>query len=251
MRGGLEPTRRATSRAAGRARRSRSRRLAARDDDGFAPRARGVHRPHGDRGRADARSRPSPGPARHGEPSRTRTSSRLRSRPIPEWAQRRAIDISHFVDRETLRSDFGEYLLSFGSSGASAARLPASGLFERSRWSLDLEGPRVLSRRPSSRRPGTRSPTTWDELVALSDRIVADGGTPWCFGFESGYASGWPGTDLIESLVLRVGGVDVYDAWTRGETGFTSPEVMEAGRLADELVFEPGYVRGGAGGDQR
>ena len=74
-------------------------------------------------------------------------------------------------------------------------------------------------------------PTTWDQLVAVSDRIVADGRTPWCFGFDSGKAAGWPGTDLMESLVLRVGGVDVYDAWTAGEMGFTSPAVMEAGRL--------------------
>ena len=61
----------------------------------------------------------------------------------------------------------------------------------------------------------------------------------------SGDASGWPGTDFIESLVLRVGGVETYDAWTVGEIGFTSPAVMEAGRLADDLVFEPGFVRGG------
>ena len=80
---------------------------------------------------------------------------------------------------------------------------------------------------------GYQIPQTWDELLALSDQIVADGGTPWCFGFESGVATGWPGTDFIESLVLRVGGVETYDAWTRGEIGFTSPAVMEAGRLAD------------------
>ena len=30
---------------------------------------------------------------------------------IPTWAQPRAIDIGQFVDSETLRSDFGEYLL--------------------------------------------------------------------------------------------------------------------------------------------
>jgi len=96
---------------------------------------------------------------------------------------------------------------------------------------------------------GYQIPESWEELVTLSDRIVADGRTPWCFGFESGTAaSGWPGTDFIESLVLRVGGVDVYEAWTRGDIGFTSPEVMEAGRLASEVIFEPGYVRGGAKG---
>ena len=79
----------------------------------------------------------------------------------------------------------------------------------------------------------------------LSRQIVADGGTPWCFGFASGFASGWPGSDLIESLVLRVGGVDTYDAWTAGDVGFASPAVIEAGRLADALIFEPGFVRGG------
>jgi alpha-glucoside transport system substrate-binding protein len=93
---------------------------------------------------------------------------------------------------------------------------------------------------------GYQIPKTWDELLALSDQIVADGRTPWCFGFESGDATGWPGTDLLESLVLRVGGVEIYDAWTRGEIGFTSPAVMKAGGLADALVFKPGYVRGGA-----
>ena len=92
---------------------------------------------------------------------------------------------------------------------------------------------------------GYEIPASWDELVALSHQIVADGGTPWCFGFDSGFASGWPGSDLLESLVLRVGGVDTYDAWTVGDVGFTSPAVMEAGRLADDLIFEPGFVRGG------
>ena len=45
--------------------------------------------------------------------------------------------------------------------------------------------------------------------------------------------------------MLRVGGVETYDAWTVGDVGFTSPAVMEAGRLADDLIFEPGFVRGG------
>ncbi len=45
--------------------------------------------------------------------------------------------------------------------------------------------------------------------------------------------------------MLRTGGVEVYDAWTTGEIGFASPGVMAAGRLADDLIFEPGFVRGG------
>ncbi len=34
---------------------------------------------------------------------------------------------------------------------------------------------------------GYEVPTTWDELLALSDKIVADGkGNPWCIGMEAG-----------------------------------------------------------------
>jgi len=42
-------------------------------------------------------------------------------------------------------------------------------------------------------------PETWDDLISLSDEIVAAGGTPanpWSMGVESGQASGWPGSQL-------------------------------------------------------
>ena len=50
-----------------------------------------------------------------------------------------AIDISQFVDRETLRSDFGEYLLGFGPSAAAfgASRTTRS---VRIRLTVDLKG---------------------------------------------------------------------------------------------------------------
>ena len=37
-------------------------------------------------------------------------------------------------------------------------------------------------------------PTTWADLIALSNKIVADnnGAKPWCGGISSGTASGWP-----------------------------------------------------------
>ena len=42
-----------------------------------------------------------------------------------------------------------------------------------------------------------------EELFALSDQIVKDGGTPWCIGLESGDATGWPATDWVEDIMLR------------------------------------------------
>ena len=41
---------------------------------------------------------------------------------------------------------------------------------------------------------GYKVPETWDQLIALSDQIVKDGGTPWCVGVESAGATGWAGT---------------------------------------------------------
>jgi alpha-glucoside transport system substrate-binding protein len=163
---------------------------------------------------------------------------------IPTWARPRALDIGQFVDAETLRSDFGEYLLSIGTVANDGDTPSRSGTIRAIPMTIDLKG-LVYYPKAAFEAAGYEVPADWDELVALSHQIVADGGTPWCFGFASGSASGWPGSDFLESLVLRVGGADVYDAWTAGEVGFTSPAVMEAGRLADELIFEPGFVRGG------
>src|SRR5207245_11021669 len=64
---------------------------------------------------------------------------------------------------------------------------------------------------------GYSVPSTWDELLALTDRVAADGKTAWCIGLESGAASGWPATDWIEDIVVRTAGPDVYDSWSRPE----------------------------------
>ena len=60
---------------------------------------------------------------------------------------------------------------------------------------------------------GYEVPETWDDLIALSDQIVDDGSTPWCVGFESGGATGWPATDWMEDIMLRTAGPEVYDQW--------------------------------------
>ena len=61
---------------------------------------------------------------------------------------------------------------------------------------------------------GYSIPTTYDELVALTNQIRNDGGTPWCVGIESGAATGWLATDWIENLLLRTTSLENYDRWT-------------------------------------
>jgi alpha-glucoside transport system substrate-binding protein len=93
---------------------------------------------------------------------------------------------------------------------------------------------------------GYQVPETWDDLLALSDQIVADGGTPWCVGFESGAASGWPATDWMEDIMLRTAGTDVYDQWVSHEIPFNDPAVVAAGEDFGQVMFTDGYVLGGA-----
>lgn len=92
---------------------------------------------------------------------------------------------------------------------------------------------------------GYEIPTTWAELVVLSDRIVADGGVPWSVGLESGAASGWPGTDWIEDIMLRTAGPEVYDKWVNHEVSWTDPAVVEAWGYFGDIVLNPKYVLGG------
>ena len=93
---------------------------------------------------------------------------------------------------------------------------------------------------------GYEVPTTFEELLALSDQIVADGGTPWCVGFESGGATGWPATDWMEDIMLRTAGPDVYDQWVAHQIPFNDPAVKNAAEVFGDVMFTDGYVLGGA-----
>ncbi|MBI2844959.1 MAG: extracellular solute-binding protein [Chloroflexi bacterium] len=95
---------------------------------------------------------------------------------------------------------------------------------------------------------GYTIPTTWDELIALSDQIVADGGTPWCVGLESGEASGWPATDWIEDIMLRTAGPQVYDQWISHEISWTDPAIVRAWELFGQIAANEDYLFGGTTG---
>jgi alpha-glucoside transport system substrate-binding protein len=93
---------------------------------------------------------------------------------------------------------------------------------------------------------GYEVPTTWDELIALSDQIKEDGTAPWCVGFESEGATGWPATDWMEDIMLRTAGGDVYDQWVNHEIPFNDPAVKTAAEHFGDILFTDGYVLGGA-----
>lgn len=95
---------------------------------------------------------------------------------------------------------------------------------------------------------GYRIPSTWDELRILENRIIAEGGVPWCIGMESGAATGWVGTDWVEDILLRQAGAEVYDQWVSHEIPFTHPAVKQAFETFGAIARDSDRVLGGAVG---
>ena len=95
---------------------------------------------------------------------------------------------------------------------------------------------------------GYAVPATMEELIALSDKIVADGGKPWCIGLGSGGATGWPATDWIEDIMLRTQSPDVYDKWVTNEVKFSDPAIINALDIFGSFAKNDAYVDGGAAG---
>jgi alpha-glucoside transport system substrate-binding protein len=169
---------------------------------------------------------------------------------IHEWADDgNLVDLGAFLDSDALAEEQSPYLVSLGTSGDDGS-WPAPegrlfGLFVR----LNVKG-MIWYPEPEFREAGYDIPTTWDELIALTDRMIADGRTPWCMGWgDNGGpsdASGWPGTDWIENLVVDDSGTQAYDAWTVHDLPFTSPEVRDAFERLGRVLFTEGSVAPGS-----
>ena len=139
-------------------------------------------------------------------------------------------------DMAELEETFGEYFLSLGEYEGEHYGIPTNVNYKSMIWYPKDDFDKA----------GYEVPATWDEILALSDQIKADGGTPWCVGYESGAATGWPATDWMEDIVLRTAGPDVYDQWVAHEIPFNDDAIVEAATLFGDVMFADGYVLGGA-----
>ncbi|MBE8525270.1 extracellular solute-binding protein [Amycolatopsis sp. H6(2020)] len=89
-------------------------------------------------------------------------------------------------------------------------------------------------------------PSTWDELVAASQRMATAGQRPWCLGMGAPPNSGFPGTDWLEDILLHRAGPRVYSDWVAGRLAWTDAAMVDAWQSWGTLVLAPGAVRGGS-----
>jgi alpha-glucoside transport system substrate-binding protein len=135
-----------------------------------------------------------------------------------------------------MEKDFGPYLMGLGAYNGKHYGIPTNVNLKSMIWYPKDDFDKA----------GYQIPKTWDDLLALSDQIKSDGSTPWCVGFESGGATGWPATDWMEDIMLRTAGPDTYDKWVQHAIPFNDPSVVKAGQLFGDIMFHDGWVLGGA-----
>src|SRR5262249_24330778 len=98
----------------------------------------------------------------------------------------KVVDVSTFLNADWLKQNYLQSWLDMTTMPGSNGPVSA-GIFGRYNAKSIVFYPKK-----AFEAAGYQIPTTWDELMALSDQIVADGDAPWCVGIESGAATGWP-----------------------------------------------------------
>lgn len=148
------------------------------------------------------------------------------------------VAVTEFMDEATLSEAYPETWLSLGTFDDSIYGI----WYRASVKSLVWYNPKAFEAQ------GFTVPTTWDEMLTLSDQIVDAGTMPWCVGLESGEATGWPGTDWIEDIMLRTAGPETYDQWITHEIPFNDAAVQTAFEQFGEIILNENYVVGGSVG---
>lgn len=150
------------------------------------------------------------------------------------------VDLEGFMSPDYLKGQYLQSWLDMGTKPGPDGKPVMVGVWER----VNVKS-LVWYPKKAFDAAGYTVPTTWDELVALQDQIVADGDTPWCIGIESGAATGWAATDWIEEMMLRTASLEDYDRWTSGELKFASPEVKKAAEQVGAIWLNDKLVYGG------
>ncbi|GIO52544.1 ABC transporter substrate-binding protein [Paenibacillus cineris] len=151
----------------------------------------------------------------------------------------KVVDLTKVLDQEKLKKNYNQSWLDMGTMDGKDGKIMA-GIWNRSNVKSLVWYPKK-----QFEEAGYKVPETWDEMMALTEQIAKDGDPAWTIGIESGAATGWPGTDWIENIMLRTTTPENYDKWVKGELPFTSPEVKNAFELMSKIWMNKDYVYGG------
>ena len=145
------------------------------------------------------------------------------------------ISLNDFMSAEELQSAYSDSWVDLGS----VENNPYGVWYRASVKSLVWYNPKVFQQN------NYEIPQTWAEMLEFSNKLAAEGKTPWCLGMESGDATGWVGTDWVEDIMLRTAGTETYDQWISHQIPFNDPQVKTAFTTFGEIALNEKLVYGG------
>jgi alpha-glucoside transport system substrate-binding protein len=92
---------------------------------------------------------------------------------------------------------------------------------------------------------GYKIPRTQDELKTLENRIVADGGTPWCHGLFAEGSTGFTGGDMMEDILLRREPIELFDRLYANEIRLDDLRIVGAMQELGQKILSETKVDGG------
>jgi alpha-glucoside transport system substrate-binding protein len=72
-----------------------------------------------------------------------------------------------------------------------------------------------------------QAPKTWNDLLAVSPSQYS-ASKLFCTGLESGAASGWPGVDAFDNILMRQAGHQTYNDLIAGKVKWSDPKIKAA-----------------------
>ncbi len=92
---------------------------------------------------------------------------------------------------------------------------------------------------------GIEPPRTWNELMAIQDKYVEAGKTPWSIGGSDA----WTLTDWFENIYVRIAGPETYrKLFVTHEVPWTDPTVVDAMNAFRRIIDPAANLAGGIGG---
>ncbi len=91
---------------------------------------------------------------------------------------------------------------------------------------------------------GGTIPQTWNDLIAVSEKLAGAGKYPWAMGVESSASSGWPAADWISEIYINKYGPDMYKQWVQHTIPWTHASIKDAIQMFGQVAHGKHYING-------
>ena len=149
-------------------------------------------------------------------------------------SQHKLICLDHLLDMNQVKKDYAQSWIDLGSYHGNFYGLFYKTANKGTVWYSPKQFQSL----------GYQVPTTWFEMLTLSDQMASSGKYPWAIGVENGPASGWPASDWVAEIYLKLFGPEMYDKWVMHKIPWTDRSIKTAFQMFGKIASGQHYING-------